>query len=190
MENENEVLPRNRETYKPIKSLWFFHWKNMAPLNVLMILLAPLVFSYKINPICLLYRVLCCLFVTLLLFSYFPPMPRSNLLVLPCTLLFVCYLFVSLFVCCLLHALFICRSFVIFLFPPMPRSNLPVVACTFGLMLSSGKIFKWSFRGFSVLKLSLHCLKYPATLFLIILLLKVQCKDESWALDHRLTKAW
>ena len=183
MEKENEVLPRNRETYKPIKSLWFFHWKNMAPLNVLMILLAPLVFSYKINPICLLYRVLCCLFVTLLLFSYFPPMPRSNLLVLPCTLLFVCYLFVSLFVCCLLQALFICHSFVIFLFPPMPRSNLPVVACTFGLMLSSGKIFKWSFRGFSVLKLSLHCLKYPATLFLIILLLKVQCKDESWALD-------
>ena len=49
----------------------------MAPLNVLMILLAPLVFSYKINPICLLYRVLCCLsviclFVALLLFSYFP----------------------------------------------------------------------------------------------------------------------
>ena len=63
------------------------------------------------------------------------------------------------------------------------RSNLPVVACTFGLMLSSGNIFKWSFRGFSVLKLSLHCLKYPATLFLNILLLKVQCKDESWALD-------
>ena len=89
-------------------------------------------------------------------------------------LLFVCYFFC--FFCML--SLFCC-----FLISPMPRSNLPVVACTFGLMLSSGNIFKWSFRGFSVLKLSLHCLKYPATLFLNKLLLKVQCKDESWALD-------
>ena len=107
----------------------------------------------------------------------------------------VCLLFVCFFVCLLSFACFVFLSLYcyFFLFPPMPRSNLPVVACTFGLMLSSGKIFKWSFRGFSVLKLSLHCLKYPATLFLNKLLLKVQCKDESWALDggvHAYVMLW
>ena len=67
----------------------FSSWKNMAPLNVWFCLL---IYCFLI---------------------------RSNLPVVACTLLFVCYFFI-----CML-SLFCC-----FLISPMPRSNLPAVVCT------------------------------------------------------------